>query len=200
MLTKAFFFTCYDCLTVFFLAASCASRGRVAGEPPTGCLLVGLFSACLWPISREFFLHGSPLAFFSSSPHLVAVALGSTCGMLSSRFLSFFEQFVAWTEIIALSLAASFGVLCALPMTTVGGAILLAFFLSALPHTFCDVVLGDVARTLTESSRLMRALLGAVVCTAFLLFFPENNGIPSHCCALFLGVLIPCLLHAIRPR
>ena len=197
---NAFLFTCYDCLTLFFLAASCASRGRVAGEPPTGCLLVGLFSACVWPLSRELVLHGSPLALFSTPPLLAALAMGSLVGTLSSRCLGIFERVVAWMEIIALSLAATFGVLCLLPVTSVSGAILCAFFLSALPFIFCVVVLGDVARILTESSRLMRSLLGAVLATAILLFLPDTLPLPSHSIALGLGVLFPALMHAIRPR
>ena len=126
--------------------------------------------------------------------------MGSLVGTLSSRCLGIFERVVAWMEIIALSLAATFGVLCLLPVTSVSGAILCAFFLSALPFIFCDVVLGDVARILTESSRLMRSLLGAVLATAILLFLPDTLPLPSHSIALGLGVLFPALMHAIRPR
>ncbi|MBQ7456727.1 MAG: hypothetical protein IJS54_03890 [Desulfovibrio sp.] len=197
----AYRFALYDAVTAFFLAMALAGRSRANGQSPLAAFVLGCMTAALWPLGRECLLHGSPLAVFSAQGLQLAWVLGGGCGVFVSRFLLVFERFLALSETIAMSCAASFGVLCFLPRTDPCGALLCAFFLMPLSFVVCDVAVGDEARLLTETSRFFRSLLGGIVCAAIVLygpvFFPAA---PLDGFALGCGVFLPLCLQGIFGR
>lgn len=195
----AFRFTCYDCVALFLLAASLASRGRVAGQPPTGCILVGLVCASLFPLIRELFVFGSCLAYFSSPYLLGFCLLGALAGTCFSLTLRYFERLVRITEILALTFVFSFATLCFLQKTSVFGSFVAAFFVTCFPLMACDVALGDTVRFLSESTNLMRAVLCGVVAIALILFLPLP--LPPDCIVLAASEILAVLLSLCRfPR
>lgn len=206
MLDSSLRFFCYDCVTVFFLALFIALRGRMSGEPPIGCLLLALISALLWPVARELVLHGSCLAVFAANGLLAAALLGAVLGalapMLNVTVAHYLERLQVYSEILGLSLACCFGLLCALPRLPASGALLLSLLLTVLPSTFADVALGDVARLVTASARIWRALLGAIASCALLVFLPQSMfaPLPADLLALALGLALPLLLQRLWPR
>ena len=178
MLAPSLRFLCYDCATLFCLALCFALRARMSGEPPIGCLLLALISALLWPLARELVLAGSGLALFSSNGMLISALLGAVLGAFSPmenmRISYFLERAQGICEILGLSLACCLGLLCALPRLPASGALLAALLLTVLPQAFADVTMGDVASLLSASARIWRALLGAIVACAIMLFYPAT--------------------------
>ena len=147
MLDAAFRPILYDCLCVFFLTLSSAARGRVAGEAPTGCFLLAVFSALTYPVGRELLLNGSCLAVFSSFPHQLSLLAGAFLGTLLLSFGRFFDRFLPLLDLTALALTSSFTVLCVLPRCDPPAALLLAFFLSLFPQLVTDLALGIGAQS-----------------------------------------------------
>lgn len=178
----------------------------MTGEPPIGCLLLGLISALLWPVARELVLNGSCLAVFASRALLLSALAGALAGgispMLNAALAHVLERVQEWSDILGLSLACSFGSLCVLPRLPVSGALVLALLLTLVPYTFADVALGDVARLVTASARIWRALLGAIGACAVMLFWPQQvlPHFPPDLLALASGLTLPLLLQRFWPR
>ena len=194
-------FALYDWVAIFLLACSFVLRGRMGGEQPTGCVLVGVFCGFLWPCVRELLLQGSPLMVFSAPRMQIAVFLGAFTGLALS-FLKRADAFVPYVRILALAMATSFGLLCALPHTSVSGALFVSFFLCVLPCVVCDVALGSLASLVDESFYYTRAFLGSLATCAVILFLPPvfGPGVPADAVSLLCGVVLPLLFQKISPK
>ncbi|MCR4666637.1 MAG: hypothetical protein K5657_05005 [Desulfovibrio sp.] len=193
LVSERFFFI--DIVCLFFLSMNLAFRGRLIGEGAVGSFLAAFFSALTWPIARELFLTGSVITFFSTSGLLLAVFLGALLGTFA-LFLRIPEHFFPLLSLLSLSLLTTFSLLCALTRLSPVGALVMAFFLAALPECISDFALGDMARLVTEGWRNMRALFGAI-CALFVFlslpFLPQIP-LPPDCLMLGTGVFLPLLL------
>ncbi len=189
----------YDCLTVFLLACSFVLRGRMGGEQPIGCLLVGLWGGFLWPILRELLLKGSTLAVFNSISLQIAVFSGSLCGLLLS-FHKRSDIFARYSQTLAVSLTCTFGFLCSVPYCNVSGGLFLTFFLASIAFLLCDVAYGEIARFVTHAWEITRALLGTMLaCLAISLLPLFAPDLPIDAVALFLGAGLLLLLNRFFP-
>ncbi|MBQ7738820.1 MAG: hypothetical protein IJT59_04125 [Desulfovibrionaceae bacterium] len=200
MLTVASRFYLYDISSVFMLALVISLRSSFAAKQMVGAILAGVFASSFWPMARELCLIGSVKPFFTSVYLQVAIFVGAILGAYLGKF-SLRDTIFVWAQVLSISLLATFGFLCGVQHLSVPAALLLSMFLCILPDFISDLIIGDAARFVDESSYVLRAMLGAILAAAIYLYLPRlGYQLPFDIFALAAGLILPLSLQFFQPK